>query len=72
MATPPSEYSTHLDWIFNFGAISRRGGKAFAIKTMDSGSIRGRVKPKTIKIGILSLIPRPKCSLALLAKKLGE
>ena len=34
--------------------ISGRVDRASAAETVDSGSIPGRVKPKTIKIGILS------------------
>ena len=40
---------TRLDW-----SISGRVDRASATKTVDLGSIPGRVKPKTIKIGIHS------------------
>ena len=32
--------------------INSRGHRAFATETLEVGSIAGRVKPKTIKIGI--------------------
>ena len=35
-------------------SISGRMDKAYATETVDSGSIAGRVKPKTIKIGMHS------------------
>ena len=39
---------------FNCLSIGGRVNRASATKTVDSGSILGRVKPKTIKIGIYS------------------
>ena len=41
---------------FVIRAISSRVDRAFATEAVDSGSITGRVKPKTIKIGIYSFL----------------
>ena len=40
--------------ILHFKPISDRVGRASATEAVDLGSIPGRVKPKTIKIGIHS------------------
>ena len=50
--------SLHINKVINVcylnQLISGRVDKASATETVDSGSIPGRVKPKTIKIGIHS------------------
>ena len=54
--------SALLDYKYCSTTISDRVDKASATKTIDSGSIPGRVKLKTIKIGIHSF---PACRLAI-------
>ena len=41
---------------YNWTPISGRVDRAFATETVDLGSFPGRVKPKTLKIGIHSLL----------------
>ena len=52
-----SHWSSHCcmtEWNSLPNSINRRVDRASATETVDSGSISGRVKPNTIKIGIYS------------------
>ena len=51
MSTSPLVHFMHLYLVFI--PIGGRVNRASATETVDSGSIPSRVKPKTIKIGVL-------------------
>ena len=48
--------SQRIWFIISIDTISGRVGRASATETVDSDFIPGRVKPKTIKIGIYSFL----------------